>query len=97
MHLVLIVNILPIFMKGGQELKAHLSIEVSNGNATHNSIVVSNNVFVCLKVPLGVPRWAKIGLPIVIRTVCFLLLLCYFVTIVIIIILHYFCKFRKYF
>ena len=26
----------------GQELKAHLSIEVSNGNATHDFIVVSN-------------------------------------------------------
>ena len=71
MHLVLIVNILPIFRMRGQELKAHLSIEVSNGNATHNSIV-SNNVFVCLKVPLGVPCWAKAVLPVVIRTVCFL-------------------------
>ena len=53
MHLVLIVNILPIFLVRGQELKAHLSIEVSNGNATHNSIVVSNNVFVCLVFPFG--------------------------------------------
>ena len=52
MHLDLIVNILPIFMKGGQELKAHLSIEVSNGNVTHN-FFVSNN-FNCLsRFPFG--------------------------------------------
>ena len=71
MHLVLIVNILPIFRMRGQELKAHLSIEVSNGNATRN-FFVSNN-FNCLsRFPLGVPRWAKAVLPIVIRTVCFL-------------------------
>jgi hypothetical protein len=57
MHLVLIVNILPIFKWRGQELKAHLSIEVSNGKATHNSIAVSNNnvLFVSNSL-LGVPR-----------------------------------------
>ena len=38
MHLALIVNIMPIFKKGGQELKAHLSIESTNGNAMHNFI-----------------------------------------------------------
>ena len=63
-------------MKGGQELKAHLSIEVSNGNATHNSIV-SNNDFVCLIIPIGSASLSVAGLPIVIRTVCFLLLLYY--------------------
>jgi hypothetical protein len=52
MHLDLIVNILPIFKWRGQELKAHLSIEVSNGNATHN-FFISNN-FNCLsRFPFG--------------------------------------------
>ena len=62
MHLDLIVNILPIFWMRGQELKAHLSIKMSNGNATHNFIVVSNNVFVCLYFPfwecLAVLGWS---------------------------------------
>lgn len=52
MQLDLIVNILPIFKKGGQELKAHLSIKSTNGNATHNSIV-SNNVMFVSFFPLG--------------------------------------------
>ena len=75
MHLDPIVNILPIFKWRGQELKAHLSIEVLNGNATHNSIVSNNVLYVSFSL-LGVLRWAKIVLPIVIRSVCFLLFLC---------------------
>jgi len=48
MHLALIVNILPIFKKGGQELKAHLFIKSTNGT-THN--------FVWLNFVLISPCW----------------------------------------
>lgn len=63
MHPVLVVNIWRYSEKGGQELKAHLSIKSTNGSATRNSIVVSNNN--CLsQFPLGVPRWVWLWLPI---------------------------------
>ena len=53
MHLVLVVNICRYSKVGGQELKAHLSIESTNGSATRNSIGLVI-IIVCLVSPLGV-------------------------------------------
>ena len=52
MQLVLNVNILPIFKGRGQELKAHLSIESTNGSATRISLLV-NNLKCLSRFPLG--------------------------------------------
>ena len=52
MHLALTVNIWRYSEKGGQELKAHLSIESTNGSATRISLLV-NNLKCLSRFPLG--------------------------------------------
>ena len=70
--ILLSVEYLPVFKEGGQELKAHLSIKSTNGKATHNSVVVSNQN--CLsRFPYGDAVLGNGCSPVCHVTVCFVL------------------------
>ena len=75
MHLALVVNILPVFKKGGQELKAHLSIKSTNGDLRRAiSIVNNNDLFVsCPFWECG--TWCLLRLPMIHQYCLFLLFL----------------------
>ena len=77
MHLVLAVNILPIFKKGGQELKAHLFIKSTNGT-THN--------FVRLVIVLIGPCWEGDTWCQQLPDVC---LYCLVLTVMFLVVIHY--------
>ena len=65
MHLVLIVNILPIFMKGGQELKAHLSIKKCRTGMRRTIPLLLVIMFLFVSIfPIGSALLRSAGLPI---------------------------------